>query len=1779
MKAASPACQDSVYCCMRFFSRTKAVLTKTTKVVLLDDSLVVRYILRNLLHILCLNSHIDLQIYTSEDGVQGLGYIFIERPDIIIVDTTLPKYSGREVVEFLATNNQIKESRKKLVILTQGDEIPQFTPNQIVVSKKDPLFLVKLLHHMASLIGQPKAEIAPTLIDRLRVWLGQNSLKHILRSDHGYDQIRKINKLAAPYYLFSWLMHQALLSLNLTLFRLITRNFHEANLAQVDKDTAVFRARYYPTLAVLLTSIILLILQLFAYVTSGLLLFQLAERVDKAEAAYANGYYYKRTVTLDYTKVSGGANLTNFPIVVNGTYSYLATIANGGKVTNSSGFDIIFTSDSAGSTKLDHEIEKYNATTGEITMWVEIPTLSYTTNTTIYMFYGNSSISTSQENKTGVWDTNFRMVHHLEEGTTGATDFKDSTSNNNHSNAVTIDGTGSNANASGKIGPAVQFDGSNDNIRVADAASLDITSNFTVSLWYNADTLPGSSKLRNIVAKTGNVSLETAGTQTNYALGLNQGLSGSGHWSSVAFENSSHADSFTSQSFTSSTSTWYHYVGVFNDTANTITMYRNGSQVAQTTSVTAVPAANAKPLYIGVDNAAELAAISEYWDGYIDEVRVSNSARTAGWITTEYNNQNSPSTFYTLGSEETNPAVTVGTYGTQNATLFIPYANQQLGGMFAISSTASLNITGITISEQGTIDAAGSLDNIKLRYEFDTTAPRTCDGATYSGSETQFGSTDADGFSSSNGTSSFTGTAAVSATQTMCVFVIFDVNSNAAGGETIEIQITNPSTDVTVSTDLVGPSTAVAISGTTTLIIYSDITVSAYGTQSATINGPATNQYIGGALVLKDGQSSYHEVVSITIREQGTVDAQNYLDNIKLYYDLDISGPIDCASESYSGSESQFGSTDTDGFDGTNGSSTFTGLVEVNEGQTMCVYVVLDILDGAENTQTIEIDIANPSTDVVAAIGGTVVTPSTAVVIPGTSTLSVPIEVTVSVNGSQNSSITAPSTNSYIGGSFVMTSDGGTATITGVTIAEQGTVDAQSHLKNIKLFYELDSSAPFNCASETYAGSETQFGSTDANGFDSANGISAFTGSVNITTAQAFCAYVVLDITIQSNNGDTLEIQISDPSTQVTLTLGTTTPATAVAIGGTTTVSNTATTINLQVNANADSAYDTAGSGSLNYINPLRLGGKSTTNVNTTGVRFNGVTVPNGALINAVTLDFQENWGSDYGTNVKNKFYAEATDNAATYSTGSLPRDRTKTTASVDWDTNGVIVASGSWYSTSTTAPIPELKTIVQEVVDRSGWASGNSLSIIATDDGSTNDWWAEPRSHDFGASSAPKISITYTTTTVTVSSTGSQNTPINGSTTNQYIGGAFVITPTNAQAFVTGITITEQGSVDASTGLDNIKLFYELDGSAPYDCASESYAGTETQFGSTDSDGFSAANGTSAFTGRIQVATTQAMCVYTVLDVTAAAANAETIEIQISSPNSGGVTLSSGSVSTSGNITITGTTTLYVDTPPIVSSVSLNGGSNINLTENTTTSISATATITDANGHADISSATSKIYRSGVVSAQDCTTNNNNCYSASCSLTGCSGNSCTATCTINIQFHADPTEAGTTYASEYWLAWIQATDGSANTASSYSPNNVTEVNKLVALNVTSSVSYGSLQAGNNTGASNEVTTITNTGNSAIDLEISGSNLCTDHPTCSGATIGVGQQQYKDTTFTYGAGTALGTSPATLNMSLAKPTDSPSNSTGSVYWGIALPSQISVGSYSGQNNIVAIPDN
>lgn len=202
--------------------------------------------------------------------------------------------------------------------------------------------------------------------------------------------------------------------------------------------------------------------------------------------AYSNGYTYRRTITIDPAQVAGASNLSDFPVLMSFSQDDFKTTGNGGHVTDSQGDDIIFTSDAAGTTKLDHEVERYNASTGEVTMWVKVPTLDTSSDTVIYMFYGNSSVTSSQEVITGTWDSNYKGVWHLHE-TSGQ--HLDSTSNNNDSTSVSVTSQGT---AAGKFSGADDFNGTSNSVSIPDSATLDLTNVGTIEAWMRTDDTSGA---------------------------------------------------------------------------------------------------------------------------------------------------------------------------------------------------------------------------------------------------------------------------------------------------------------------------------------------------------------------------------------------------------------------------------------------------------------------------------------------------------------------------------------------------------------------------------------------------------------------------------------------------------------------------------------------------------------------------------------------------------------------------------------------------------------------------------------------------------------------------------------------------------------------------------------------------------------------------------------------------------------------------------------------------------------------------------------------------------------------------------------------------------------------------------------------------------------------------------------------------------------------------------------------------------------------------------------
>src|SRR5262245_33032631 len=219
-----------------------------------------------------------------------------------------------------------------------------------------------------------------------------------------------------------------------------------------------------------------------------------------ADAAFA----YRKPLTIQGARVSGAPH-TNFPVLVSVVDPNLRTVANGGHVTSSTGADIAFMLQTGG-VQLDHEIERYDATTGTLVAWVRIPSLP-AANTNIFIYYGDSEVTCAQNTPGRVWDANFRYVYHFNET---AGNPLDSTTNatvatrNPNGDATAVE----TPNVAGQIGPALDLTtaptvppatftagppATDTHVAIGDG-TLAANSAVTMEAWVRFDTVPGAGQ-------------------------------------------------------------------------------------------------------------------------------------------------------------------------------------------------------------------------------------------------------------------------------------------------------------------------------------------------------------------------------------------------------------------------------------------------------------------------------------------------------------------------------------------------------------------------------------------------------------------------------------------------------------------------------------------------------------------------------------------------------------------------------------------------------------------------------------------------------------------------------------------------------------------------------------------------------------------------------------------------------------------------------------------------------------------------------------------------------------------------------------------------------------------------------------------------------------------------------------------------------------------------------------------------------------------------------------
>ena len=365
---------------------------------------------------------------------------------------------------------------------------------------------------------------------------------------------------------------------------------------------------------------------------------------EVSSAAWLPGWNKRIKITIDSSDINEG--LSNFPILI---YLSSSSGINDDDVTcvfaevGSNSKKIAITQ-ADGITQLFVEIEKWNytgtASTSKAWLWTKVPTINSGSDLELYLYYDSSQADNidyvgdpESAPAQNVWDSNFVMVQHMNDYDTSH--IHDSTSNDNDG---TKSGEGSPAATdNGKIGDAQDFDGSN-YINCGQDPSLDVDY-ITVEAWVKFDATDSSNR---VIASIDD------GTNRRWAL----------YWKYdtqvlrfFVFVNNDWAS--PDYSWTPTIGTWYYLVGVKD--ASYVREYIDGSEVGTPASLSGVIDKDPADLMIGRGSYA-----SPYFDGIIDELRISKVARSAAWIKATY--ETGRDDLLDFGNEEVNYDNTPPTY-------------------------------------------------------------------------------------------------------------------------------------------------------------------------------------------------------------------------------------------------------------------------------------------------------------------------------------------------------------------------------------------------------------------------------------------------------------------------------------------------------------------------------------------------------------------------------------------------------------------------------------------------------------------------------------------------------------------------------------------------------------------------------------------------------------------------------------------------------------------------------------------------------------------------------------------------------------------------------------------------------------------------------------------------------------------------------------------------------------------------------------------------------------
>lgn len=322
-------------------------------------------------------------------------------------------------------------------------------------------------------------------------------------------------------------------------------------------------------------------------------------------------WLYEKKITIN-TSSSGGnisESITNFPLLIqiDGDSSFNFDEAK------DNGEDIRFFDQN--NKRLNFEFETYNKSNSYTAIWILVPLIE-----------GNNDsqfVTMKWGNEDAVYDSSFSLVFSESNNFKGVwhfgtnTKFSDATDGKNHGTAI----GSTSISEFGYIGDGCHVSEQNSYVKIANESNFDLTDNITISAWIKADSLSDY---------TWNDAVLSKGKD---AYSLSRGIGKDVF--SISVMPSGETTAKTADGFTQLNDLKYHYI-TGTKKGDSLIIYSDGVEEGRLYQSGSI-ATNDHPLIIGaksiLDNPIDV------FHGIMDEVRISNSSRSAAWIKLCYESQ------------------------------------------------------------------------------------------------------------------------------------------------------------------------------------------------------------------------------------------------------------------------------------------------------------------------------------------------------------------------------------------------------------------------------------------------------------------------------------------------------------------------------------------------------------------------------------------------------------------------------------------------------------------------------------------------------------------------------------------------------------------------------------------------------------------------------------------------------------------------------------------------------------------------------------------------------------------------------------------------------------------------------------------------------------------------------------------------------------------------------------------------------------------------------------